>query len=419
MPSGQTGSTAINLQPGNHVIVVTDIGANLTYTTTAYLPPLVPLTGSVTNPIYVNCFGDANATASITNLAGGSGNQSYLWTNGITSQTTPVITGLGPGVYTVTVIDALTSCSISPTFSVLQPPALTLTIAATGSSACVNTGITMTPFMGGGTPAYTFSWSSGATTGINVVSESTAGVQVYSLTLFDSKNCSLTKTVSVNFIGGPLLTMSSTSVCPGQTGTVTAAGAQSYTWSNSTNGASYSFNPPTTTVYTVSATGSLCISTGTAQIFVKSVPSPTFSTNAPVCAGQALIVSVSGGTSYIWSGPQNFISSLQQATITNPSVANNGIYNYTVTGANSCTASGSGSVQIYAQPPVSATGGSICITQTLNLNCITNANTIQFLWLVQISFLPRSKIQLYRVVYFQTELIQLLSPTSIPAQIVR
>ena len=47
LPSMQTGPVATGLNPGSHAIVVHDIGNNNTYTASAYLSPLVALTGSV------------------------------------------------------------------------------------------------------------------------------------------------------------------------------------------------------------------------------------------------------------------------------------------------------------------------------------------------------------------------------------
>lgn len=369
IPSGQTGSVATGLNPGNHQIVVQDIGQNVTYTTTAFLAPLAPFTGSVTNPLTLDCNGVFNGTAAVTNLSGGSGNQTYLWTNGTTTQTTAVAVNLSPGPYSVTVVDALTSCSINATFSVTQPPALTLAIGAASPSNCVNTGIQLTPLPSGGTAPYSFSWSTGSQTAIAIMSEATAGLYNYTLTLTDSKNCSITETVNLNFIAGPVISVTSASICPQQTANLLASGANTYTWNTGSNQSFINVSPAANTIYTVSGTGSLCASTTTAAVYLKPVPVAQFGSSSPVCAGSTLQLNGSGGQNYQWSGPQFFTSTQQNPQVNNISQAQGGYYAVTVTAANGCTASASGSVLVNNIPAVSAAGSTVCITSQPVISC--------------------------------------------------
>jgi hypothetical protein len=63
-----------------------------------------------------------------------------------------------------------------------------------------------------------------------------------------------------------------------------------------------------------------------------------------------LLLTGNGGVSYIWSGPDEFISNLQNPTISNVTLLDSGVYSVSVTGANGCTANGQTTVFINQQP---------------------------------------------------------------------
>ncbi|WP_375443425.1 SdrD B-like domain-containing protein [uncultured Fibrella sp.] len=65
---------------------------------------------------------------------------------------------------------------------------------------------------------------------------------------------------------------------------------------------------------------------------------PTVSSNSPVAVGGTLSLSASGGGTYSWTGPNNFVSTLANPTIPNVTTANAGTYKVTVDN-NGCYAS--------------------------------------------------------------------------------
>ncbi|GAB4029066.1 SdrD B-like domain-containing protein [Spirosoma gilvum] len=65
---------------------------------------------------------------------------------------------------------------------------------------------------------------------------------------------------------------------------------------------------------------------------------PTVASNSPVLIGGTLSLSASGGSSYSWMGPNNFVSTLPNPTIPNVTTANAGTYKVTVDN-NGCYAS--------------------------------------------------------------------------------
>lgn len=62
----------------------------------------------------------------------------------------------------------------------------------------------------------------------------------------------------------------------------------------------------------------------------------TLQSNSPVCIGKNIELTASGGTSYLWSGPNNFSSTLQNPKILNASTTNSGDYSCIITGSGSC-----------------------------------------------------------------------------------
>ncbi len=369
-PINQSSSVATNIAPGTYTYLVTDFGGGFQYSTTTTFSPLVPLTGTLDASASVPCYVSMTASAGVISLAGGSGNQSYTWTNGISTYTTPYIYGVVGGIWTVTVIDALTGCSITPNIDIYRPPQLISYILVPSPTLCAGESVTLTGITGGGVPgAYTYSWShSSVTSNTCVVSEAPGGVFNYSLTSWDVTNCSVTTMETVTFVPNPVLVMPDVYICPGQTATLSITGATTYTWSNNTFTNFIVDTPTTSTQYTVIGTAQSCTSAGSAYIIHKPVPVPQFSVNSPVCNGEILQLDVSAAATYVWNGPLGFVSYVKNPVINPAGPNDSGVYNVTVTAANSCTGSTSGTILVNPTPTVAATGATICINQPLVLS---------------------------------------------------
>ncbi|PQA92026.1 hypothetical protein B0A69_16540 [Chryseobacterium shigense] len=61
--------------------------------------------------------------------------------------------------------------------------------------------------------------------------------------------------------------------------------------------------------------------------------------NSPVCTNSTVQLSATGGTTYNWSGPNGFTSSLQNPTIPNATTIHSGIYTCQVSGSGACDGS--------------------------------------------------------------------------------
>jgi gliding motility-associated-like protein len=388
-PSMQTGSVMSGLGPGTHTVLVYDAGYGATYTTlTNFVSPL-PLTGSL-NISHVTCNGANNGSVSVTNIAGGSGNHTYKWFVGNNSYTTTTISGLSPGGFTVVVTDQLTACSFTLSSVITQPPSFSLSIIATPTTACAGTPVTLISVPSGGTPGYTYSWTAGPPT-ITYAATGAPGPQVFTLTAFDGQNCSLTRTISVPFLNTPTLSVANASICPGKTATLSVSGANTYTWSNLVVGSTNSVTPSANTVYTVTGSSAVCASTTTAQVVILPLPQPVFSGNSPVCSGKPLLMTASGGVAYAWTGPSGFVGAGSSMTVPVTSPSHAGVYQFTVTGANSCTASASGTITINDTPTISATGSAACETGTLLLQSVASCTSCNFYWTGPSGFVSQLK----------------------------
>jgi len=191
---------------------------------------------------------------------------------------------------------------------------------------------------------------------------------------------STTATVTVN-TPVPVTTTSST-ICLGQqTGTVTASGPTSFTWTGGGISGNTTSNPtdnPTSlTVYTVNATDvNTCTATATATITVNTPPTLTV-TSASICNGAGpATLGVGGATTYTWTGG-GITSSHSTAPSDNP--ASTTIYTVNGTDAHTCTATATGTINVISTPTISVNSGAICKGQT-NLTLTATSNATSFAW---------------------------------------
>lgn len=70
--------------------------------------------------------------------------------------------------------------------------------------------------------------------------------------------------------------------------------------------------------------------------FKDCLSSITVTSNSPICIGNTLELKASGGTNYSWTGPNGFISSLQNPTVLNATAVNSGQYSCAITGTGDC-----------------------------------------------------------------------------------
>jgi hypothetical protein len=201
------------------------------------------------------------------------------------------------------------------------------------------------------------------------------GVGTYTITGVTDGDGFITHTFVINVPPitpiNPLISVaaSSLTICAGNTVTLTASGADTYTWSTAENTNSITVMPLVTTSYTVLGTDAC--GTGSAVVTVTVINSPTLtiSPSQTICAGQTTTLNVSGATSYTWSTSANTNSIVVSPTVT---------ATYTVTGATACGTS-TAQVTVYIAPPpiISVNNATICAGQSATLTA-TGGNT--YVW---------------------------------------
>ncbi|HPS83131.1 MAG TPA: gliding motility-associated C-terminal domain-containing protein, partial [Bacteroidales bacterium] len=260
--------------------------------------------------------------------------------------------------------------------------AVSVIALASASSVCNGNGVTLTALASGGSGTYTYSWSSnpsGFSSGDDNPYFVPSGTASYTVTVSDGFN-SATSTINVNVYALPTATATNNGpYCAGQNIQLNASGGSTYSWTGP-NGftsslaspiisSSTSANAGTYTVVVTSAEG--CTDSEVTNVVINAIPVATASNNGPYCAGETVNLSVTGGTSYAWSGPAGFSSSAANPAITAATPAVSGTYTVVVSGTGGCTATASSTVLVNNLPSVTCSNaGPYCTGETIMLSAL-------------------------------------------------
>jgi len=159
-------------------------------------------------------------------------------------------------------------------------------------------------------------------------------------------------------------------ICIGQSTTLTATGATTYTWDNGvTNGVS--FTPNATNTYTVIGVDvNGCINNDNVLVTVNALPNVSAGNNQTVCLNTAVVLSGSGANTYTWNN--NVVNNTPFTPITTN--------NYIVTGvdANGCINVDTVAVNVLPLPNVNAGQDiAICIGSGAS---ISGSGATTYLW---------------------------------------
>jgi len=230
------------LGPGIYIFTVVDVNgicATQTDTVTIAEPDSLLTLAAITTDLA--CFGDANGTVAIT-ATGGLPTYNYLWSTG---QTTADLINLSSGSYTVDVTDQ-NGCVKTASAVINEPNAISVVPQSTNVGCFGDNTGTIDISTSGGTPAYTYSWSTGET------SEDITGLfaGTYNVTITDGNGC--TTTPAAITIEEGLLLIAGYSATPiityldngGEVQfTSTSTGAASYLWDFADGNTSTDLNP--------------------------------------------------------------------------------------------------------------------------------------------------------------------------------
>ncbi len=315
--------------------------------------------------------------------AGACAGCTYEWkdiTSGLVIGANQTYTTGTPGVYGV-IVTGPNGCSGRDTVQLSIAPTAVMSVTVAGPPGTICSGaaalFTTTAVNGGTTPAY--QWK---VNGINVPGATNATCS-YTPANGDQIACEVTSSdpcvgnspatsPPVSITVYPLPTVAavadpSTSICSGNSVTLTGSGAAGYVWSNGVvNG--IPFVPASTATYTVTGSDAFGCS-NTAQIVVTVNLLPNVVANASsssVCAGSPVILTGSGAVTYVWNnGVMNGIPFIPLASQT-----------YTVTGTDENGCSNTAQITVVVVPAVAVglsinasanplcTGSSVTFTAT-------------------------------------------------------
>ncbi|MCD6367234.1 MAG: right-handed parallel beta-helix repeat-containing protein, partial [Bacteroidales bacterium] len=137
----------------------------------------------------VSCYGFNDGVIDLT-VIGGSSPYTFNWSNGATTED---ISGLGAGNYSVTVTDDF-GCTNNDNVTITEPTQLIISVTTTDETCSGSCDGSATVITSGGTPPYSYLWSSGQ----NTVTISNLCAGAYLVTVTDANGCSNTTIVAVN-----------------------------------------------------------------------------------------------------------------------------------------------------------------------------------------------------------------------------
>jgi gliding motility-associated-like protein len=376
-PSNQTTQTATNLCVGIWSVTITDdIGC--TANATAVISDSAALVASV--PIFtsVTCNGECDGTATVF-ASGGTGPYQYFWDDPF-NQTTQTVTGLCPGTYTVTVVDAqVPACTTQASVTILEPLQLTASAVATDVTCGTDCDGTATVVPLGGTPPYTFLWNDPA-------NQNTAGaidlcIGTYTVTVTDANGCTVQASATVG--GPPAIVSNATTVA--STCSNTPDGSIDLTVAGGVPGYSFNWTPGNANTedltnvvfgaYTVTITDATgCSITATYSVGTLVNIDADAGVDDTVCVGTPILLDGTGGGQYMWSPSATLSDSLVADPIATP--FDTTTYYLTVT-IGSCVDVDSVTIYTYQIPPVDG-GNDITIPTGASIGL--NANGVVTGW---------------------------------------
>lgn len=322
------------LQAGSYMLTLTGSGGQ-----TAYARMLVAadpgwrIAFTATN----SACGLGNSGSINTQITGGSGQYTYLWSNGAQ---TPGIDNLAAGSYTVTVTDEISGCTLNKTTEIEEESLITLS-ADPSHPSCegVNDGHI---FVSASAPpeygALSYAWSNGATN--DSLTQLAAGV--YVLTVTASNGCSILKTYVLQTGNGFTISASITQAyCQSSQGAISLnlpspASDYTFVWSNGATTPNIQNLTPGTYSVTVTLANGGCTTEATFTVTnVEMQVGTNYTCESPTSGQLAALVWTNTAPPYTFAWSTGQITTANQ--FSSIAVPGTGTYSLTVTGSDGCS----------------------------------------------------------------------------------
>jgi hypothetical protein len=358
-------TNGVNTYTGSVVYVPSPTG-NITYTCSVNLPcgscsPLtqtLAITATGIPTVSITAFPTSVCPGNTSTLTA-SGLTTYSWTPSTalscTNCANPAATPTTTTTYTVSGVNS-NGCLGTGIITLTVTPLPTLTLTATPNPVCSNQSSGLNA-----SGASTYTWMPSSSLSCSVCASPSANPgtpTIYTVTGTDVNGCVGTNTLTLNVNPAPVISVSVSpaSVCVGQSATLTASGATSYTWSTgaTTPAISGTVNVAGLKSYTVTGTNSYgCVSALVYTVYVNPLPTLTVVASPPIICSGASTLTASGASTYTWSSNAGSVTT--STAVVTPLFTNT----YTVSGtsASGCSASNTVSVVVASPPTISLGGG--------------------------------------------------------------
>lgn len=276
-----SGASSYNWMPGN-LSGATITVSPLTTTTYTVTGNTAGCTNTATRTITVNPAPNITTTTTAATICVGNsssitatGGATYMWMPGNLSGATITISPTATTTYTVTGTGA-NGCTNTATRTITVNPTPIITITTTLATVCSGNNTSLTA-----SGATSYVWMPGNLSGATIIVSPTT-TTTYTATGTDGNGCVGSAIITITTIANPtiLATTTMNTICAGGTTTITASGANSYSWMpGNLSGTTVTVSPLSTTTYTVIGTATNgCTNTTTQTITVSAAPNVTIFT---------------------------------------------------------------------------------------------------------------------------------------------
>ena len=356
-----TSQDPTNLGSGTYSVTITDaIGCTNTNSAIISLPPV--LTANAAQGATLLCNGDVT-TATVT-AGGGTPGYAYLWDSGANNQNTPTATGLGAGIYNVTVFD-VNSCTQTATVTISQPTLISSSITFTDIICFGSCDGTATISPSGGVPPYTYLWNDAASQTTATATGLCPGT--WNVQIMDANNCISTNDVTLSLplvfsatvVGTPVF-CNGESTGTATTSTVNGTAPVNYEWDNGETTQTATNLPGGPNTVTVTDDND-CVAIATVNILELPILTGNAIQISPVnCTGGSDGVATASATGGVM--PYSFLWDNNETTQTSSNL-NAGIHSVVISDTNGCTSTAT----VTIDEPMSLLTGSI--TMVMDASC--------------------------------------------------
>lgn len=222
--NNETSEDLTGLTAGIYTVTVTDAAGCTATARISVTKKTFQINSTVTQP---TCEGSQGGSVSLFPI-NTTETYTYLWSTG---QTGNAVTGLSPGIHTVTITDSK-GCSRDLVYVISEPTGITASSVVSNENCNAEGAFSIDLSTSGGQGPFTYMWSNGATT--EDIHNVNSGA--YSVVITDVNGCSTTHDVEIT--GTPsawscLIDVPEAATACGSTGnylSTSVAGAESYTW---------------------------------------------------------------------------------------------------------------------------------------------------------------------------------------------